>query len=34
MKYLVYINNFFWWANEKKQPAIQVIAKIKVLEEK
>ena len=33
-KYLVYINNFFWWANEKKQPAIQVIAKIKVLEEK
>ena len=34
MKYLVYINNFFWWANEKKQPAIQVEAKIRVLEEK
>ena len=28
-KYLVYINNFFWWANEKKQPAIQVEAKIR-----
>lgn len=34
MKYLVFINNFFWWANEKKQPAIQVEAKIRVLEEK
>ena len=34
MKYLVFINNFFWWANEKKQPAIQVEAKIRVFEEK
>ena len=29
-----FINNFFWWANEKKQPAIQVEAKIRVFEEK
>lgn len=34
IKYLVYIDRFYWWASEKELPAVQVVAKMRVLKEK
>ena len=33
-KYVVYVDNFYWWASEKKLPAIEVVAKIRMFKDK
>ena len=34
IKCIVYIDRFYWWASEKELPAVQVVAKMRVLKEK
>lgn len=34
LKYIVYVDHFYWWASEKELPAVNVVAKIRVFKEK
>lgn len=34
LKYIVYVDHFYWWASEKQLPAVTVVAKIRVFKEK
>lgn len=34
LKYIVYVDRFYWWASEKELPAVNVVAKIRVFKEK
>lgn len=34
LKYIVYVERFYWWASEKELPAVNVVAKIRVFKEK
>ena len=34
LKYIIYVDRFYWWASEKELPAVNVVAKIRVFKEK